>query len=97
VADARNGELAGTTATYAAPRTATSRRARLRWPRSELAEAGLKKTWQGSQITARRRGAEHTMSEEGMEEERRWSGDFVPVAIYSSVIFVLLVLYVRYL
>jgi hypothetical protein len=37
------------------------------------------------------------MSEEGMEEERRWSGDFVPVAIYSSVIFVLLVLYVRYL
>jgi hypothetical protein len=41
--------------------------------------------------------AEHTMNEEGMEEERRWSGDFVPVAIYSSVIFVLLVLYVRYL
>jgi hypothetical protein len=36
------------------------------------------------------------MSEKGKEEEWRWGADIVPVAIYSSVIIVLLFLYVRY-
>jgi hypothetical protein len=35
------------------------------------------------------------MSEEGKEEKRRWTAE-VAVAIYSSVIVVLLFLYVRY-
>jgi hypothetical protein len=37
------------------------------------------------------------MSEEGKEKARRWTADMVAVAIYSSMIVVLLFLYVRYL
>jgi hypothetical protein len=36
------------------------------------------------------------MSEEGEEEGRRWTAEIAPVAIYSSVMVVLLFLYVRY-
>jgi hypothetical protein len=36
------------------------------------------------------------LSEEGKEEQRQWTAEVVAVAIYSSVIVVLLFLYVRY-
>jgi hypothetical protein len=60
---------------------------------ADLVIEGAPGGWQRSDP---RRRSKHTMNEEDREEERRWTAEIVSVAAYSSVIVVLLFLYVRY-